>query len=1504
MKNSGITIFIFFFLLGSIVQAQNSLVPPYNLQAQVINDNVQLNWSPPDTTAGDFLSWDNGITGNSIGLGGEGGTYAVAARWDSEQLTPWVGYTIDKLAFFLAGDEATYSARIWRGENADSLAWSENITSTVVDDWTFVYLNNTLYIDNFQDLWVGYEVNQPIGEFPAGADDGPAVAGYGDMVNLNGEWESLYSSYFLDNNFNVRVYVSNGNKSFVLNYPLIPAQSNYSNVSKPFLAAGLPINQNKVGDMMSDVIGYNVYRNNDLIASLESTDTSYLDEDPGTGIYNYGVSAVYPSGESNVSTVSVQLGTQEITVTPNSITDSVYIGQSYTTSITIANTGELDVYWILYSPENWLYGYPQVGYLQSGEQEESIITVFTTALNVGSNTGELIIYEQYPGNPLASIPVEIYAIGSPMISVTPPSLNFGDVILGNNPTLNLTINNYGSDTLQISSITSSNPDFALGDYEDFLLPYQEMILEVGFNANSLGSTSGDITIESNDALNPEVIVPVSANVYLQPPAYVNATIDNMDVNLQWEMEVSGEGDWLHFDSGESYSAIGLTSGGTWQHAARWFAGDLNNYAGKPVVKVAFFPRSANSQYTLKVWKGIDAQTTIISQVVNNYQLNQWNEIVIQNPFNIDPSEDLWVGFEVTQPADEYPASIDEGPAIIEQGDMINAGEGWISATYAYGLDFNWNIQVFVLDDNSNFNLLSTNPVIETNSKIVNQGIPVLGNLQPLTKKNPALKSPSSEVLGFNVYRDNIQLNSSLIPEQSYTDAGLEFGLYEYGVTAVYTEGESPQTTKMVQIGAPEISFDPTEILDSLENGETSSHIVNIENTGNFTLNWSAYPSATWMSISDSAGTLEPGENSELTIMLNSSALFAGTYEGSIAFEINNLNNPVVEFPIQLTVSGDAQLVITPDSVQFGLTAVNTTKTSYITITNIGNDYIFLESMNASPDVFSSVSFPVYLYPGGTISFPVYFTPILPGDFTGQLQIISGNPGGAIFEIPLSGTSLLPIPQNFTASLDSNNVALDWQSPIGGFGDYLQFCADESSNAIGYSGGGAFMVAAKFSPEELMTFNGGSLSSIGFVPWSENAMFTIKVWMGENAENLMLSQPVGFVTPMEWNDIQLNMQIPVDTSNYLWIGYEVVHEPDDFPAGCDMGPAVEGKGNLLSNDGIEWITLNYYGLDMNWSIRGLVDQDSKAMALTPLQNPIQQKLKNTGVLRPKFQPTPANLKSNSMSLELYGYNVYRDGLLLNDSLLITESEYNDLNLEPGIYNYEVTALYNLGESIPAGPLEINVIPAAASPIGWSPQPTAMTHIVHIPTQGSESDFMSPGDWIGVFFNDNGTMKCGGSIMWTDADSLKLIVYGDNPATSIKEGFAIGEWLTWKVFMSDTEEQHIIDVIYNPMMPDWDGNFTMLGESALTGMQLTTTGIDQLPDSKLNIFPNPNSGKFTIDGLDNFNKITLRNVAGLEIYTRNLNGEGMIDLSMDQPSGLYYLILQGNRNTEVRKIILQK
>ena len=98
------------------------------------------------------------------------------------------------------------------------------------------------------------------------------------------------------------------------------------------------------------------------------------------------------------------------------------------------------------------------------------------------------------------------------------------------------------------------------------------------------------------------------------------------------------------------------------------------------------------------------------------------------------------------------------------------------------------------------------------------------------------------------------------------------------------------------------------------------------------------------------------------------------------------------------------------------------------------------------------------------------------------------------------------------------------------------------------------------------------------------------------------------------------------------------------------------------------------------------------------NDNNQLFKEVVVEQPNLPP-PQNLGaeviSNSVSLNwdapeirgLLGYNVYNNGSLVADSL--TQQFYTDLCLARGNYSYTVTAIYNLGGSIPCGPVEVSV-----------------------------------------------------------------------------------------------------------------------------------------------------------------------------------------------------------------------
>ena len=81
--------------------------------------------------------------------------------------------------------------------------------------------------------------------------------------------------------------------------------------------------------------------------------------------------------------------------------------------------------------------------------------------------------------------------------------------------------------------------------------------------------------------------------------------------------------------------------------------------------------------------------------------------------------------------------------------------------------------------------------------------------------------------------------------------------------------------------------------------------------------------------------------------------------------------------------------------------------------------------------------------------------------------------------------------------------------------------------------------------------------------------------------------------------------------------------------------------------------------------------------------------------------PQSLKKSGAAVPpgLTGYNIYRDGALLQTVSNPDTISYYDHNLFPGTYSYSVSALYDLslygfpgmnGESVPAGPVDVNII----------------------------------------------------------------------------------------------------------------------------------------------------------------------------------------------------------------------
>jgi hypothetical protein len=278
---------------------------PTNLTVDAISNTqtgMLLNWEGPDTGQIDaWIHWDDGVNaGNSIGTGGAV-EFDCAARWEPSQLADYEGASVTEIAFFPAEAQATYNVRVWIGAGAANLVVDQPVSSPIIGAWNYVTLTTPVPVDLSQELWVGYYVNAQAG-YPAGVDDGPAIDGYGNMMNFGG-WQTLLEiNPDLDFNWNIAAHlVTVAGVSMPLTKSVEPISNNanVSFVSNPSIVSVNQVFAHNNGSR--ELAGFNIYRSvdgSDYELLDYTTEHTYLDNEANPvigGVYCYMVSAVWES---------------------------------------------------------------------------------------------------------------------------------------------------------------------------------------------------------------------------------------------------------------------------------------------------------------------------------------------------------------------------------------------------------------------------------------------------------------------------------------------------------------------------------------------------------------------------------------------------------------------------------------------------------------------------------------------------------------------------------------------------------------------------------------------------------------------------------------------------------------------------------------------------------------------------------------------------------------------------------------------------------------------------------------------------------------------------------------------------------------------------------------------------------------------------------------------------------------------------------------------------------
>jgi hypothetical protein len=116
--------------------------------------------------------------------------------------------------------------------------------------------------------------------------------------------------------------------------------------------------------------------------------------------------------------------------------------------------------------------------------------------------------------------------------------------------------------------------------------------------------------------------------------------------------------------------------------------------------------------------------------------------------------------------------------------------------------------------------------------------------------------------------------------------------------------------------------------------------------------------------------------------------------------------------------------------------------------------------------------------------------------------------------------------------------------------------------------------------------------------------------------------------------------------------------------------------------------------------------------------------------------------------------------------------------------------------------------AQPPAGWEVTETPLTHAIIVPDAlplSVDGIAVEDGDFIGVFFDDGGTMVCGGYVELGAGLNDNFVAFGEFVGTP---GFSFGEAFAWYFYDSSTDLQYPTEATYSAGGNVWNGTASTL------------------------------------------------------------------------------------------------
>ncbi|MCB1047760.1 MAG: choice-of-anchor D domain-containing protein, partial [Calditrichaeota bacterium] len=163
----------------------------------------------------------------------------------------------------------------------------------------------------------------------------------------------------------------------------------------------------------------------------------------------------------------------------------------------------------------------------------------------------------------------------------------------------------------------------------------------------------------------------------------------------------------------------------------------------------------------------------------------------------------------------------------------------------------------------------------------------------------------------------------------------------------------------------------------------------------------------WLDVTPLAGTVAPGSSENLALHVNAQSLLDGAYDANIVVYSNDPLRPQATVPFHLTVAGFADIVVAQQSIDFGTVFTGSTNQLPVTVQNVGTGHLTLSALSTTGEGFSVEAAPIVIAPGFSRQVMVSFAPDQIGPVSGTLSIESDDEDTPLVEVVLAGNAEAP-----------------------------------------------------------------------------------------------------------------------------------------------------------------------------------------------------------------------------------------------------------------------------------------------------------------------------------------------------------------------------------------------------------------------------------------------------------------------------------------------------------------